>query len=442
MKHTMIRCVSFLRPYYLFVIICCCMAGGEVQAQHFTKKMLKYVRSEQDRPERISIGLMDAPDKYCYEWFSLDANNPLMITSEDLNAKRVELLVDAETTQVAVRWLTSDGYKEDHVTVILKNSAQILSVTTYRPCFIENEPVVMSDFRIVTDPEGYEELVTCTSARIPKSSQTTPSPEMLLFQLPDGHGHISEEVLDIDVYDAPEESQAGSTNLEYQVVINMLNTLMSEYILVYGKEIVKSAKRFGGVLKSLSPFSLVINFIPPNVRTTEVVHTCCDYGPMHVFREIAGNNTYGGGFQGTVPLGIPGVATLNAMVTCTVNHIVSAYSVLVPCDVAQDGSIQIGDISHCHGDIRIPGRNEFNLKVSAGGDIGAGVLSASTGVQVSYICPTIWDRVHKPVAQKQDAHWTVGIETSTNFFWVPQGCTLDFIKIDDNGISWDPSVRN
>lgn len=117
----------------------------------------KHVAREEGNTQTVTIGVADATADACYIWTGPhivgNANQPVITVNPT-----------SEIEDYMVKRISKNGIEEDMVMVFVEDTISILGVFPKYRCYSNDEAIDKSQFDIVMNPEGYENLVTVTPA--------------------------------------------------------------------------------------------------------------------------------------------------------------------------------------------------------------------------------------------------------------------------------------
>ena len=173
----------------------------------------KKIAREPGNTQKVDIGRPDPANDVCYMW-----TGPHI----DGNANQAVVTVNPHDTLeiYQVKRISKNGIEEDEVKVRVEDTISIVSVRPKYKCYRNDEGISTSQFEIVTEPEGYERLVTVTP-NTASSSIAISNHFPVTFNLTH-NGHTSTKTAEIVVYNsdvaAPEEILVGALQtLEYLI---------------------------------------------------------------------------------------------------------------------------------------------------------------------------------------------------------------------------------
>lgn len=230
----------------------------------------KEVLREPDNSQVVTIGVMDGSSDKCYEWsgpniYSIDHNQPVILVNPQ----------SSEETYICTR-TSSCGVEQDEVKVKVIDTIALVSVTPLKSCYNHGDPIVLSDFVIVTYPTGYESLVTVTPNVAENNFQQLHSydEDELTFSLT-YNGHTSTKTATVRVYnEALTFTDGESVNFtDFKKKLTAIKIAVEK-----GKEVVNYLNQFATASPCHPGGNLVVNL--PNA---EFFYTCCNGNEVNGF---------------------------------------------------------------------------------------------------------------------------------------------------------------
>lgn len=236
------------------------------------------VERKADGSQLAVIGPPIGSEPASYHWegphiYSLNANNPqIVINPQD----------DGE--EYTLTRISACGVEQSVVVVrLIDIVAELESVVPLRDCYNIGEPVSLSDFQIVTNPPGYEDLVTVTPNHAPTFDGFNSVPVQFNFVL-NHEGHISYKTVELDVYNSEFLNYNPTANLlDIDKFIHQLETIrnyMQEFKDI--NKVLAKMKVSPGLIEPQFNFNVPI----PNLSNFRIKRSCCQ-----------GNDAYGFLFQ-------------------------------------------------------------------------------------------------------------------------------------------------
>ncbi len=111
----------------------------------------KAVLALPDSSQVVTIGKMPTNNEYCYEW-----SGPNILGNP--NQPVITVNPRYEICEYTARRIGKCGVEEDKVYVTLTDTIGIVSVTPTK-CYNDGDLIEKEDFKIVTSPEGFEDIV-------------------------------------------------------------------------------------------------------------------------------------------------------------------------------------------------------------------------------------------------------------------------------------------
>lgn len=215
-----------------FVLLLCLSAQAQAPTAQFAGED-KEVMALPDSSQTVEIGLPGSTTEYCYEWtgddIKTDPHQPVIT----VNPKKASNTYRVKRTGAC-------GVEEDEVIVTLKDSVGIVSVTPKRKCYNNGDAISLSDFEIVTEPTGYESMVTLTPTTADNDAGWGQEDMELTFSL-DYNGRVSTKKLTVKVFN---EDLAATATTGSSIMKELLKEIDN------GKFWVKKA---GDAVTSISP---------------------------------------------------------------------------------------------------------------------------------------------------------------------------------------------
>ena len=103
--------------------------------------------------QMVTLSVLDASPNVCYIWSGRNIQGDNKQPSVQANP------IDS-VSRYHVQRIGPMGVEEDEVVVRLLDSVKIVSVEPIKNCYQNNDPILMENFKVVTEPTGYENQVT------------------------------------------------------------------------------------------------------------------------------------------------------------------------------------------------------------------------------------------------------------------------------------------
>lgn len=270
-----------------------------------------------DNSQTVTLSVL-TPGGYCYRW-----SGPNILT--DRNQPTIQANPTEEQSIYICLRIGANGVEEDQVVVSVVDEVRIVSVKPKRTCYSPGDPIDLEDFEILTEPKGYEDIVSYSPVQISGGNGFYPTQhwpdnngkwdEVIVFSIDYLENHSEKPVI-VNVLDPEAQSHTigaelnflewGETILKYdEIVENVENTI----------ELMKNAKGLKELLKA--------GFVEPNLEIIigelsfeDGGYRCCNnhverFGNFHF-----GGLTISGGLGFEIPFPIPMIP--GAMFTATV----------------------------------------------------------------------------------------------------------------------------
>lgn len=262
----------------------------------------KHVVREDGNTQTVTIGVADATADACYIW-----------TGDNIvgNANQPVITVNPhdELETYYVRRISKNGVEDDVVFVFVEDTIAILGVYPKYKCYSNEEPMDKSQFEIIMNPDGYEDLVTMTPA-VALSSAATDGYLEVTFSVTKNN-HTSTKKTRVRVID-PEDSFNQSLPAG---LLNIKRTLETMDKVKKAFDDAKSVTDKMSFLKNVPGSPCKWSDDPPaqagaaldiRIRTL----CCTDHTTSAALKVKFGQLTYGASFGCRVPFyGIPHVAS-------------------------------------------------------------------------------------------------------------------------------------
>lgn len=216
----------------VFILLLCLSAQAQAPTAQFAGED-KEVMALPDSSQTVEIGLPGNTSEYCYEWTGDDIKTDPHQPVVTVNPKKASNTYRVKRTGAC-------GVEEDEVVVTLKDSVGIVSVKPLRKCYNDGETISLSDFEIVTEPAGYESMVTLTPTEADNDAGAGEEAMDVTFKL-EYNGHTSTKTVSVRVFN---ENLALSAGVGQSIWKELLKELDN------GKFWVKKA---GDVASKVSP---------------------------------------------------------------------------------------------------------------------------------------------------------------------------------------------
>ncbi|MBO4656137.1 MAG: hypothetical protein J5644_11385 [Bacteroidales bacterium] len=218
-----------------FILLLCWTAQAQAPTAQFAGED-KEVMALPDSSQTVEIGLPGSTSEYCYEWTGDDIKTDPHQPVVTVNPKKASNTYRVKRTGAC-------GVEEDEVIVTLKDSVGIVSVKPKKKCYNAGDAIPIEDFEIVTEPTGYESMVTHTPTTAKNKFEWigTEDTQDITFTL-NYNGHISTKVVTVKVFNDDLAASHGQSLA--------LGELISEFQKV--KNVVKKGEKVANKLNSLS----------------------------------------------------------------------------------------------------------------------------------------------------------------------------------------------
>lgn len=221
----------------------------------------KEVLREPDNSQVVTIGVPDGSSDKCYEW-----TGPNILTDAHQSTIRVNPQTSEET--YIVTRTSSCGVEQDQVVVRMKDSVTLVSVAPLKDCFNSGDNLTLEDFRIVTDPIGYQSMVQISPSRVTNLAGASDELQDITFRLT-YNNHTSTKTTTVNVFNENlGVSQGQSVDFH-----NFISGLKKVNAMV--EKAKKLSDKLNSIARGASPcqpdFHLVYNF-PQSMD----IHACCN----------------------------------------------------------------------------------------------------------------------------------------------------------------------
>jgi hypothetical protein len=219
-----------------FMLLLCLSAQAQAQTSQFAGED-KEVMALPDSSQTVEIGLPGNTSEYCYTWTGGDIKTDVHQPTVTVNPKKASNTYRVTRTGPC-------GVEEDEVIVTLKDSAGIVSVKPLKCCYSAGDAISIEDFEIVTEPTGYESMVTLspTTARNKAEWIGTEDTQDITFKL-EYNGKTSTKVVTVKVFNDDLAMTAGQQSLSLKDFIKDLEKV---------KKQVAKGQKLADMLSSLS----------------------------------------------------------------------------------------------------------------------------------------------------------------------------------------------
>lgn len=137
-----------------------------------------------DNSQTVILSVL-TPGGYCYRW-----SGPNILT--DRNQPTIQANPTEEQSIYICLRIGANGVEEDQVVVSLVDEVRIVSVKPKRTCYSPGDPIDLEDFEILTEPKGYEDLVSYSPVQISGGNGLYPTQHNPLVQ---GNGKWDEVIV-------------------------------------------------------------------------------------------------------------------------------------------------------------------------------------------------------------------------------------------------------
>lgn len=285
-----------IKGIMMLVLLC----GSLSAAAQWAGPDQEVLRTE-NNDQTITLSVLNAQPNACYIW-----------TGENIQGDNKQPTVTANPQSSVCTYvckcISALGVDEDEVVVTLDDSVAIVSVTPIKECYADGDPIVTSNFTIVTNPAGYENQVTVSPIRA--TSTYGQRQQELTFSLT-VEGKTATKTANIDVISS-----------EQRVSLSESRSVKELYkILKSGGEVVKKAMDAKEAMKAMdklrvTPCSPTWDFTFDPQFPFECTQVCCNDKTTEVLQVNFPAVTLSGGIDCTVPIwGFPYAASVNLVLS-------------------------------------------------------------------------------------------------------------------------------
>lgn len=259
----------------------------------------KKIAREKDDLQSVSIGVQDPNEgNTCYSW-----TGPRIFSDP---SKSVITVCPVEETNVYhVTRVSKYGVEEDQVIVKVIDDVLIVSVTPKFDCYGAGDVIELSDFTIITDPEGYENDVRFHPNRATTPAGASVGEQTITFVL-EKNNHTDTKTAQITVVDDGAASGGGTTVNYMSMKENIENMQTVSKAL---DRIIEGAK----VVEKISPcsFDVSTSATGPSVDCKDF---CCDNKQFKGLSVSVGTIDFSASYSCRFPFyGIPGIASADVL---------------------------------------------------------------------------------------------------------------------------------
>ena len=157
----------------------------------------KKVAREPGNTQRVSIGMPDASSDVCYVWTGPNIADEAFKAVIEVNPQ--------DTLEIYnVKRISKNGVEEDQVKVRVEDTIAIVSVKGKFKCYNVGDKITTEpkQFEIVTDPPGYENLVTVSPAVATNNAGMAVEDGVVVTFTLTKNGHTSTKTTTISVYNS------------------------------------------------------------------------------------------------------------------------------------------------------------------------------------------------------------------------------------------------
>lgn len=221
----------------------------------------KEVLREEDNSQTVTIGVADGSSDKCYEWSGPN------IQGDIHSATIVVKPQDPEQTYICTR-TSSCGVEQDQVVVKVIDTISIVSVTPLKNCYNSGDQLALTDFEIVTYPEGYQSLVQFTPTQVHNNAGASEEVQTINFSLTYNE-HTSTKSASVNVFNE-DLGLSSSSSVDFHKFIEDFKKINA---------MVEKAKgltdKLNSIAKGASPCSPDFHLILTMPEGADI-HACCN----------------------------------------------------------------------------------------------------------------------------------------------------------------------